>query len=68
MGIVKLIRKWDFFSHENFIIVLTIVIIIIIIAFIRTIAKAEFCFKTANVVWKVLFSIWKRCQGSLQEL
>lgn len=50
MGIVELIRKWVFFSHANIIIITTIIIIIIniIIAFIRAIAKAEFCFKTAK--------------------
>lgn len=39
MQVIKLIRKWDFFSHEN--------IIIIITAVMSIFAKAAFCFKNA---------------------
>lgn len=48
MRIAVLIRKWDFFCHVNIIVTTTFIIMNIIIAFIRTIAKAEFCFKIAK--------------------
>lgn len=65
MGIVVLIRKWGYFSHEHIIIIIiSTIVIIIIIATMRTIAKAEFCFKTAQC-WleRIIFYVEKvsRC-------